>query len=94
MVSHGHISIDGVKTTIPSRRIFLEERISVRKGSGEKGIFTGFSEKFMERPLPSWLSWNPKTMEGGIVSHALGQTGMFLHELFHDGRHLLGVPCH
>ena len=26
----------------------------------------------------------------GVVS----QTGMFLHELVHDARHLLGVPCH
>jgi hypothetical protein len=25
---------------------------------------------------------------------ALSQTGMLLHELVHDGRHLLGVPCH
>ncbi|MEX2553828.1 MAG: CbtB-domain containing protein [Actinomycetota bacterium] len=21
-------------------------------------------------------------------------TGNYLHELFHDGRHLLAVPCH
>ncbi|MEA2685115.1 MAG: hypothetical protein QOE93_310 [Actinomycetota bacterium] len=54
-------------------------------------------------PIPGWalptfmiatlLFW-VVTMEGGMVSHALGQTGAFLHELFHDGRHLLGVPCH
>lgn len=25
---------------------------------------------------------------------ALSQAGAFLHELTHDGRHLLGVPCH
>lgn len=25
---------------------------------------------------------------------AVSQTGMFLHELVHDARHLLGVPCH
>jgi Probable cobalt transporter subunit (CbtB) len=25
---------------------------------------------------------------------AISQTGGFLHELTHDGRHLLGVPCH
>jgi hypothetical protein len=25
---------------------------------------------------------------------ALSQMGGFLHELLHDGRHLLGVPCH
>lgn len=34
------------------------------------------------------------TFEGGPVSEALGQAGSFLHELFHDGRHLIGVPCH
>jgi len=54
-------------------------------------------------PVPPWalptfvvavLLFGLVTMEGGMVSHALGQTGSFLHELFHDGRHLLGVPCH
>jgi len=25
---------------------------------------------------------------------AVSQTGTYLHELMHDGRHLLGVPCH
>jgi hypothetical protein len=34
------------------------------------------------------------TMEGSAVSQAVGGTASFLHELFHDGRHLLGVPCH
>ncbi|GAA2391037.1 CbtB domain-containing protein [Nonomuraea africana] len=29
-------------------------------------------------------------MDNGAIS----QTGTFLHELMHDGRHLLGVPCH
>jgi len=34
------------------------------------------------------------TMEGNAVSSAVAGTPGFLHELFHDGRHLLGVPCH
>ena len=25
---------------------------------------------------------------------AVSRSGMLLHELMHDGRHLLGVPCH
>ncbi|WP_084958900.1 CbtB domain-containing protein [Thermoactinospora rubra] len=29
-------------------------------------------------------------MDNGAVS----QMGDYLHELMHDGRHLLGVPCH
>ena len=34
------------------------------------------------------------TFDNGLLSSALSSSGMFLHELFHDGRHLLGVPCH
>ena len=33
-------------------------------------------------------------MEAGVLSDALGRSGPFLHELFHDARHLVGVPCH
>ncbi len=25
---------------------------------------------------------------------AVSRSGMYLHEFMHDGRHLLGVPCH
>jgi hypothetical protein len=25
---------------------------------------------------------------------AVSQSGTWLHEVMHDGRHLLGVPCH
>ena len=34
------------------------------------------------------------TFDAGFVSARVAASGMFLHELFHDGRHLLGVPCH
>ncbi len=55
------------------------------------------------RALPIWawlgaalaaaLFWTVM-MEQGAVSAAMGQSGPFLHELFHDGRHLIGAPCH
>lgn len=66
MVSHGHVMVNGRKTTIPSRKMFLTDRISIREGSRNAAYFTNFAEKFMERPLPNWLSWNPKDMEGGL----------------------------
>lgn len=28
------------------------------------------------------------------VTDALAESGGVLHEIFHDARHLLGVPCH
>jgi small subunit ribosomal protein S4 len=68
MVSHGHITVDGVKTTIPSRRVFIGDRLAVRNESKDASTFANFTEKFMERPLASWLSWNPKDMEGGITA--------------------------
>lgn len=68
MVSHGHITVNGTRTTVPSRRVLLTDRIAVREGSKSAAYWEGFAEKFMERPLPSWLSWNPKAMEGAIQS--------------------------
>jgi hypothetical protein len=35
--------------------------------------------------------------QGALLSPALGtlsSTANYLHELAHDGRHLLGAPCH
>lgn len=35
---------------------------------------------------------------GALLSPAIGteaaQAANYMHELFHDGRHLLGTPCH
>lgn len=32
--------------------------------------------------------------DNGQLTGALDSTGSYVHELFHDGRHVLGVPCH
>jgi hypothetical protein len=34
------------------------------------------------------------SFDSGILSSKVATSGMFLHEFFHDGRHLFGVPCH
>jgi len=30
----------------------------------------------------------------GFDQGAISRTGMYMHELMHDGRHLMGLPCH
>jgi hypothetical protein len=52
-------------------------------------------------PLPSLRPWLLAVPVLLLVAYlvlmdngALSQTGAYLHELMHDGRHLLGVPCH
>jgi len=34
------------------------------------------------------------TFDTGVISSKVADSGLYLHELFHDGRHLLGAPCH
>jgi small subunit ribosomal protein S4 len=69
MVSHGHITVNGVKTTIPSRAMRPGDRIAVREGSRGAVPFENMVERYGDRPqLSPWLSWDPKTMQGGIES--------------------------
>lgn len=67
MVAHGHMQVNGKKIRVPSHLLSVGDRVSVRDGSKEHGLLAGFGERFMERPLASWLSWNPKSMEGGVT---------------------------
>ncbi len=66
LTSHGHLTVNGRRTTIPSREMHPGDRLAVREGSKSRMLFHDFEDRFMEHPLPSWLSWNPKTMEGSV----------------------------
>jgi len=66
MVSHGHITVNGRKTTIPSRMLHIGEVVAVRDGSKSRVLFENLEER-TEGRRSSWLSWNPKAMEGSIA---------------------------
>lgn len=66
MVAHGHVTVNGRRTMIPSRQVHTKDVLAVRQGSQDSALFTGFSERLVENPVPAWLSWNSKKMEGGI----------------------------
>ncbi len=66
MVAHGHVMVRGKKMRVPSHTLSVGDEIAVRDGSKEHGMLVGFEERFNESPLPSWLSWNPKSMTGSV----------------------------
>jgi len=66
MVAHGHVLVGEKKMRIPSHILSIGDKVSVREGSKSHGVLVGFAERFAERPLPSWLIWNPKAMEGSV----------------------------
>jgi small subunit ribosomal protein S4 len=67
MVAHGHITVNGVRSRIPSRTLRVGDAVGVRTGSKEHGVLLGFADRFNERPLPSWLSWDLGSMQGAVV---------------------------
>lgn len=68
MVSHGHITVDGRKTTIPSRQMHIGEVIGVRGGSAGLPLFESYAARVAEMSLPQWLSFDAKKMQGGVAS--------------------------
>jgi small subunit ribosomal protein S4 len=68
MVAHGHVTVDGKKSRVPSQMLSVGDKIAVREGSKEHGGLVGFTERFHEQPLPSWLSWSPAKMEGSVTA--------------------------
>ena len=67
MVAHGHVQVAGKKTRVPSYALTVGDAVSVRDGWKEHGALVGFTDRFAERKLPSWLSWDPKSMAGSII---------------------------
>jgi small subunit ribosomal protein S4 len=66
MVAHGHIMVAGKKIRVPSHAMAPGAMLSVREASTSHGTLVGFEGRFNERPTPSWLSWNPKSMSGEV----------------------------
>jgi small subunit ribosomal protein S4 len=58
MVSHGHIVVDGVRTSVPSFIVTEKQVISVRDASLKKPLFKEFEEKAKKTQVPAWLSFD------------------------------------
>lgn len=56
LASHGHVTINGRRTTIPSYQVSEGDVVSVRPESRQSPLFGTRSEKALETKLPAWLS--------------------------------------
>jgi small subunit ribosomal protein S4 len=59
MVSHGHITVNGKKVSIPSYQLAIGDVISIREGSKAKALFNGLEERLKNFQAPSWLAVTP-----------------------------------
>ncbi len=67
IASHGHITVNGKKVTIPSYSLSEGDVIAVREGSRSKILFENLDEKLKEHQSPKWINFDSKKMEGTIT---------------------------
>jgi small subunit ribosomal protein S4 len=66
MASHGHITVNGKKTTVPSLRVKVGDIIAIREGSKKSVLFANMAEKMKDYTCPNWLSFNVDSLSGKI----------------------------
>jgi small subunit ribosomal protein S4 len=68
LVRHGHFTVNGRKTDIPSYQVRPGDLISVRTQSREREYFKVAAETLRTRQAPAWLTLEPESMSGRVVT--------------------------
>jgi len=68
LVLHGHFLVNGRKVDVPSYSVKAGDQISVRGTSAQNATIQHAIEEVKGRGVPDWLSFDPATMAGTVVS--------------------------
>jgi small subunit ribosomal protein S4 len=70
IVTHGHITVNGRKTNIPSFTVKVGDRIAVRPESRRRNYFKNLvdSGELNRRNVPDWLRLNAADLAGEVVT--------------------------
>lgn len=70
LVNHGHITLNGRKTDVPSALVSAGDIISVRTQSSQKPYFKTLRQEIDDRRVPSWLTIDVNSLTGTVVTMA------------------------
>lgn len=68
LASHGHITVNGTKVTIPSLTVRIGDKIAVREGSKKSVIFADMKKKGETHTVPNWLKWSPEALTAEVTA--------------------------
>jgi small subunit ribosomal protein S4 len=68
MTSHGHFTVNGKKSTIPSQQVHIGDVIAVREGSRGSALFADYAKNMKDRNYPTWLKLSPEQMSAEVVA--------------------------
>jgi small subunit ribosomal protein S4 len=67
LVTHGHFSVNGRRTDVPSMLLQPGDVVTVRDGSRTRTYFKDLPALAEERNVPAWLSRDLKTLSGTVI---------------------------
>lgn len=67
LVTHGHFSVNGRRTDIPSMLVSLNDVVSVREGSRQRLYFKNLLEIAVDKNIPAWLDRDVKSLNGKVL---------------------------
>ena len=56
LVSHGHVTINGRRMTIPSHKVAKDDVVGIREESRTSPLFVNRTEKMTETKTPAWMT--------------------------------------
>jgi small subunit ribosomal protein S4 len=68
LVRHGHITVNGQKTDIPSMLVKPGDVIAFKESSTKKAFFQGIMERIEGALVPSWLNLDRENLKGNVLS--------------------------
>jgi small subunit ribosomal protein S4 len=67
LVTHGHFSVNGRRTDIPSMILKQDDSVSVRDGSRSATYFKELASLAEDRNIPAWLSRDLRNLTGTLI---------------------------
>jgi small subunit ribosomal protein S4 len=66
LVTHGHFTVNGRRTDIPSMQVGAGDVVQVRESSRETTYFKELADFAAKRNIPSWIGRDLKTLTGTV----------------------------
>lgn len=66
-VSHGHMTVNGVRITRPSLHLKKGDKLSIRAGVQKSPLYAGLAEKEEGRSIPQWVAVDVQALTAEIA---------------------------
>lgn len=67
LVAHGHVTLNGRKTNIPSAQVSAGDTVAVRSESMRRPYFKTLRQDLDERRVPRWLSLDSRNLSAKVM---------------------------